>query len=153
VRITFADGRIAFVPPSGFTALTAKDLAAKYPRANPPRAAVGNAQRTTTIAYDLLDQRAPSTDLEAGRKYFAANYEQMLPGLKWVANDVHQVGGRAFVYLEFTASAADQHIHNIVLISIYDGRVLMFNFNSTEAEFPAVERALRASIATITTRP
>lgn len=149
-RVTFADGRISFVPPRGFTLLTPAELAAKYPRAGAPRNAVGNARRTTSIAYDLLDQRAPSADLEAARKFFASTYEQMFPKLVWVSNDVRRLGNREWAHLEFTAAAADQELHNIVLVSVYDGRVLLFNFNSTTAEFPSVERALRASMATIT---
>jgi hypothetical protein len=141
------------VAPPGFTELTAEELAAKYPRAGAPRRAVGNARRTTSIAYDLLDQRAPSSDLEAARKFFAAQYEQALPALKWVVNEVRQVGSRNWVHLEFTAAAADQDLHNIVLVSVYDGRVLIFNFNSTVVEFPAVDQALRASITSIATTP
>jgi hypothetical protein len=76
-----------------------------------------------------------------------------LPKLQFVANDVRRVGARDFAYLEFTAAAADQDIHNIVLLSVFDGRLLMFNFNSTVVEFPSVEKALRASIASITTKP
>lgn len=150
-RVRFAGGRISFVPPPGFTLLTPAELTAKYPRAGAPRNAVGNARRTTSIAYDLLDQRAPSADLEAARKFFASTYEQMFPTLRWVSNDVRRIGEREWAHLEFTAAARDQALHNIVLVSVYDGRVLIFNFNSTTAEFPSVERALRASMATITT--
>ena len=152
-RYTFADGRVSFAAPPGFTPLTAEELAQKFPAGSGPRQAVGNARRTTTIAYDLLNQRAPSTDLEAARKTFAGIYERAFPALKWVAREVRRLGDREWAYLEFTAPAADQEIHNIVMVSIYDGRVLMFNFNSTVKEFPSVERALRASIATIAASP
>ena len=40
-------------------------------------------------------------------------------------------------------------LHNIVLLTVSAGRLVMFNFNSTVAEFPKVERGLRASIASI----
>jgi hypothetical protein len=146
---TFAAGRISFIAPAGFTPLTAEDLQAKFPVAGAPRNAVGNERRTTTIAYDLLDQRAPPNDLEGARTAFVGAYEQSLRGLKWVATDVRRIGPREWVYLEFVASAADQDIHNIVLMSEYDGRILLFNFNSTVKEFPEVEEALRASIASI----
>lgn len=148
-RITFADGRVSFVAPPGFSALTTDELAAKYPQSGAPRLAVGNARRTTSIAYDLLDQRAPSEDLDAARKFLADTYEKALPNVKWVGNEVRKVGSRTWAYLEFTANATDQELHNIVLVSTYDGRILMFNFNSTSAEFPRVEQALRASMATI----
>jgi hypothetical protein len=151
-RMAIADGRITFVAPSGFTALTAEGLAAKYPSPGAPRRAVGNARRTTSIAYDLLDDRAASSDLDAFRRSLMETFAP-LKNLKWVASDVRRVGSRDWAYVEFTAATADQEIHNIVLLSVYDGRILIFNFNSTVVEFPRVERALRASMATIRAVP
>jgi hypothetical protein len=67
-RVSFADDRISFVAPGGFTAFSPEEMARKFPSANAPRNAVGNEKRTTAIAYDLLQQRAPSNDLAAARK-------------------------------------------------------------------------------------
>jgi hypothetical protein len=152
-RITFGNGQLSFVAPPGFTQLTAQEIAQKFNRGNPPRNVLGNARRTTTIAYDLLDQRAPSTDLEAARKTFVGIYEQTFRGLKWVASDRRPVGALQTAYFEFTAPAADQDIHNVVLVSVFAGRVLMFNFNSTAIEFPQVEPSLRKSMASIAIAP
>jgi len=149
---TLADGRVSFVAPPGFTEMSAELLARKYPRGGAPRHAISNAQTTTSIAFDLADLRVPSSDLERLRKALMQGIAA-LPKLKWVANDVRKIVNRDWAYLEFTAAAADQDIHNIILASVYDGRLLMFNFNSTVAEFPKLEAALRASMATITARP
>jgi hypothetical protein len=132
--------------------MTGELLATKYPRGGGPRQAIGNAPGTTSIAYDLLDQRAPSDDLDALRRGLQEGYVH-LPKIKWIADDVRHVGNRDWAYLEFTAATADQDVHNIVLLSVYDGRLLLFNFNSTVGEFPRVERALRTSMATISTKP
>jgi len=151
-RLSFAGGRVSFVPPPGFTALTADEIAVKYPRGGAPRQAVSNARGTTSIAYDLQELRAPSNDLEALRKELLQGFAQM-PKLKYVVSDVRRIGSRDWAYAEFTMAADDQDIRNIVLLSVHEGRVLLFNFNSTVKEFPGVERALRASMATITTTP
>lgn len=149
----FAKGRISFAAPEQFTPLSPDEMKRKFPSTGAPRQAVGNPKRTTTIAYDLLDQPAPSNDLEAARRMFAGAYERGLRDLKWVASDVRRIGAREWAYLEFTAAAVDQDIHNIVMVSVFDGRVLMFNFNSTVREFSEVERTLRASIRSIATSP
>jgi hypothetical protein len=151
-KFTLADGRINFIAPAGFTSLNASELATKFPRERPPRHAVGNASRTTTVAYDLSDTPAGSTDLETGRKIMAQSLEQRVPDLKWFLNTVDQVGSRKWVHLEFTARAVDEPIRCIMLMSVFDGRILMFNFNSTEREFPRVSRALHASMASISVR-
>jgi hypothetical protein len=151
-RLTFAAGSVSFVPPQGFTALTADEISVKYPRGGAPRQAVSNARGTTSIAYDLQELRAPSNDLEALRKELLQGVAQM-PKIKYVASDVRRIGSRDWAYAEFTMAADDLDIHNIVLLSVHEGRILLFNFNSTVKEFPSVERALRASMATITTTP
>ena len=151
-RLTFAAGSVSFVPPPGFTVLTADEISVKYPRGGAPRQAVSNAQGTTSIAYDLQELRAPSNDLEALRKALLQGFAQM-PKLKYEASDVRRIGSRDWAYAEFTMAADDQDIHNIVLLSVHEGRILLFNFNSTVKEFPTVEQALRASMATIATMP
>lgn len=151
-KVTFADGRVTFERPAGFTALSAEWLALKYPHPGAPREAIGNAKRTTSIAYDLLDQKAPSDDLNVLRRALVESFVQ-LPKLRWLASDIRRVGSRDFAYLEFTSAASDQDLHNIVLLSVLESRLLIFNFNSTVEEFPRVQRDLRASMATITTKP
>jgi hypothetical protein len=150
--VVFANGHVSFTAPTGFSALTAEELAIKYPRSGAPRRAVGNTRRTTTIAYDLLEVPASDTDLEPIRRQLAASFKTALPNLKFMVNELRRVGNRRWAYLEFTSPAEDEDVHNIVLASVYDGRVLLFNFNSTVTEFPRVERGLRESISTITTK-
>jgi hypothetical protein len=150
-RFTLAEGRVSFVAPPDFTALTAAELAAKYRRPEPSRRAVANAKRTTTIRYEM-GMEAPTSDMEEGRKALAEGYEQ-LGKLKWVVNRVSRIGGREWMQFEFTASPTGVEFHNIVQVTIYDGHVLMFTCASPSAEFPSLERALRASMATITITP
>jgi hypothetical protein len=147
--VSFAEGRISFFPPPGFTSLTADEIAVKFPRAGAPRLVVGNARRTTTIAYDVLDATARDFELDLIRQQLAASFEGALPTLKWVVNGLRRMNNRGWAHLEFTAPAADQDLHNIVLASVYDGHVVIFNFNSTVAEFPRVEQGLRDAISSI----
>jgi hypothetical protein len=151
-RVVFADGYVSFMAPLDFTELTSEEIATKFPLGVPPRRAIGNARRTTSISFDLLDQPAPSTDLNALRGSLMQSFAQ-LPKLKWIASEVRRAGSGNWAYLEFTCAAADQEIHNVMLLSVYKDRPLLFNFSSTVVEFPRFERALRASMASITAAP
>jgi hypothetical protein len=51
--------------------------------------------------------------------------------------------------METTSSAIDTDIYNIMMLTGYDNRMLIFNFNSTKEDFPKFEKALRASLASI----
>jgi hypothetical protein len=149
----FAQGRISFLAPPGFTALTASEIAVHFPVSPAPRQAVGNVGRTATITYDLMADRAPSTGLEDARKYFTTALEQAVPNIKWVSNTVHRIGTRDWALLEYTTPTVGRALHNIVLVGVYDGHALIFTFNSALMEFPRVETAFRSSMATITAKP
>jgi len=150
-RFTLAEGRVSFLAPPDFTALTAAELVAKYRRPDPSRRVVANAKRTTTIRYEM-GLEAPSSDMEEGRKALAAGYEQ-LGKLKWVVNKVSRIRGREWMQFEFTASPTGVEFHNIVQVSIYEGHLLIFTCASPSTDFPSFEQALRASMATITITP
>jgi hypothetical protein len=149
----FAQGRISFLAPPGFTALTAAEIAKHFPVSPAPGQAVGNAERSATITYDLMADRAPATGLEDARKYFTSGLEQAVPNIKWVSNSVHRIGTRDWAHLEYTTPTVGRELHNIVLVGVYDGHALIFTFNSALMEFPRVEKAFRASMATITAKP
>jgi hypothetical protein len=150
-RFTLAAGRVSFVAPPDFTAMTSAELAAKWRRPDPSRRAVANARRTTTIRYEM-GLETPSTDMEEGRQALAEGYQQ-LAKLKWLVNKISRIGGREWMQFEYTAAPTGVEFHHIVQASIYDGHLLMFTCATPSTEFPSVERALRAAMASITVTP
>jgi hypothetical protein len=52
-----------------------------------------------------------------------------------------------------TSEAKDTDIHNIMLMTPQQSGFLVFNFNSTREEFPAVEAELRKAIESIRRSP
>lgn len=49
-----------------------------------------------------------------------------------------------------TSKADGTLIHNMMLMTPLKGKMLMFNFNSTQNEFSTIETELRKSVASIT---
>ena len=117
-RVEFAGGRVSFVAPAGFTALTPKEIAIKFPRPAPPKAVVGSPSRTTTIAYDYLEPPFTVKDLEPARKLFTNQFDSMFYKLKWIANDVRRMGDRDFVYFEFTEASFDIEFRHMMLLTV-----------------------------------
>lgn len=151
-RIWLPDDQVSFASPAGFTPLDAQWLAVKYPRGNAPRHAVGNERRTTTIAYDVLDGTAPTSDLEELRRAFVAGLAQA-PKVRWIANEIRSLGPDKWVYVECTTAAPDTDIRNILLLTVVRNRIVLFNFNATVEDFGRIEPALRASIDSIKVAP
>lgn len=143
------DGAISFEIPDDFTPLDANEIALKWPSASPPSFAVGNATRSTSIAYDLKQNSLPENDLPQAMKAFEGVFNRVIPGIDWKRRELIEQAGRRWVLLEFGSNAVDTDIHNIMLITSYQGRMLTLNFNATGSEFPKMAPALNRSIDSI----
>jgi len=148
-RVTIPGTTISFAPPPGFTALTADEIAAKYVRGRPPRFVVGNKSRGTTVAYDFRPHAIPDAELERAMASFEQVFERLIAGIDWKKREVITLAGQRWILLEMSSTAIDTDIHNILLVTPHDGQLAMLNFNSTKQQFPALEAALRQSIASI----
>jgi len=141
---------VSFAPPDGFTALTQQELDLKFPSKNAPAQAVGNERRTTTIAYELKTVALPPDQLSSAFEAMIDTLSRIIPGHLWVEKKLTLIAGTEWAYLEFKSNAIDTQIHNIILFASWRGQMLIFNFNTTAADFQALEPALRASIQSLT---
>lgn len=147
--VQVADSKASFEPPPGFGPVPQAIIDAKWPSKRAPRFVVGNERATTTVAYDLKPNTVPQDKLPEVQKAFTGLIERVVPGLRWVRNEIIEQAGQRWLYLELTSTAVDTDIHNMMLITGLGDQMLVFNFNSTKEEFPKLEIALRASMRSI----
>lgn len=140
---------ISFDAPAGFTELTKDQIAQKWVRGTPPSFVVGNAKRTTTIAYNVSNQPVRDGELEVKRQAFEKLFNRVIPGIVWKKKEITAIGGRQWIHLEMTSSAVDTDIYNILLATPLEGKLVLFNFNSTKEDFPRLEASLRKAIGTL----
>lgn len=138
--ISLESGAIIFQVPDNFTPLTVNEIQAKYPSIRAPRLVVGNANRTVTVAYDTKPSGVPpekmvDSELPEAQKAFAHTFSRVVPGIRWIKNEIITLNGKKFIYLELTSNAIDQDIHNIILITFFREKIFLVNFNSTKTEF------------------
>jgi hypothetical protein len=147
--ITSEYGRIVFDVPADFQPLMAKISESESPSSRHPRYAAGTENAATTITYDVKDSLISADKLDEVRKAFANTFTQTVPGIEWKENKLIKLGGKEWIYFEFESNAVDTDIRNIMLTTDFDGKMLVFNFNSTAEDFEIREPALRASIQSI----
>jgi hypothetical protein len=147
--ISLDNGNITFEAPDEFKPFDEEMIRTKWPSSKPPQYVIGNKSTETTIAYDLKPVNISQNDIEKFRAAFTEQFPRRIPGLKWIENKTMEFLGRKWVYLEMTSFAIDTDIYNIMIVTDYKGKMLIFNFNSTKEEFKKYERALRTSIKTI----
>ena len=156
-EISFSDGYILFEVPDDYTALSQSEMDIKYPSKQGPRMAVGNDTRAISIAYDLQETEIPAEamvekELPNAQQYFTQVYNRLIPGIQWVENKIIKQAGIKWMYFEMTSRGIDTDIHNIVLMSFYENKLLIFNFNSTQTLFENNKETLLNSIASIKIR-
>lgn len=147
--ITLEYGRIVFDAPHGFQPLMEEISASESLSSRHPRYAIGTENAATTITYDIKDSSLPADKLDEERKAFANMLTQTVPGIEWKQNKLIELGGTEWIYFEFKSNPLDAEINNIMLTTSFDGKMLVFNFNSTTEDFKIQEPALRASIKSI----
>lgn len=72
------------------------------------------------------------------------------PKVEWKDQQIIELAGRKWGCLEMIYSRTT--IHSIMIFTGYKGQMLLFNFNSTQDEFPKWEKALRESLQWISIR-
>jgi hypothetical protein len=148
------NGAIVFQVPDAFTPLSEEEVRRKFPSANAPRSVMGNEARTVSVAFELKDalmprEKAVESELPNARDEFVRTFDRVIPGIRWIKQEIVEHGGRKWIHLELTSNAVDQDVHNIVRITFHEGKLLLFNFNSTKAEFPKYEQELRRCIDSV----
>lgn len=140
---------VTFEAPKGFGELSDEIKKTKWPSFNAPSFAIGTPSGTTTIAYDLKPHELPQEGLADFQRQMTALMGQIVPGIEWKRNEIIELSGQKWLYLEMTSDAIDTDIHNIMLATGYEQQLLVFNFNSTKEDFPKYSTMLQKSIQSI----
>lgn len=148
-EIRLSDTGISFISPVGFKSISPEIIDIKWPQKNAPKWVVGNESASTTIAYDLKPNDISAIPLPDLMDYFKKTFDRIVPGIDWKKREIIEISGRSWVYLEMTTHAIDADIYSIMLLTSYGKEMLIFNFNSTRADFPQYEEQLRHSIKSI----
>jgi hypothetical protein len=141
---------ITFDPPPGFTPLTQAEIDLKFPNKKGPQFAYGNDRRSTTVAYKVDGNLAITAhELREGLGPIGDSMARVVPGAIWIERKMINLGGADWAYFELTSNAIDTDIHNILLMGVWDGKLVVFNFNATKSDFVQLESALKTSLSSI----
>ena len=142
-RVSLADGRVSFVLPPGFRAMTEAEIDFKYPRGNAPQYVYANERQSVSIAITFSPQAVTMDRLPELKAAMEQMMPGSIPGLAWLRREMTEINGRAWVHFEMTTSAIDTAIHNEMLLTAFDGKMLGFNFNSTVEQYGQFKDALQ----------
>lgn len=147
------DRKVSFVPPEGFTPPSDEVVRRKFANATTPTTVYANARATTSVAISYHPLQVLTTEqLPEFKSWMKSSLDKQQPGLEWLKNEFLEINGVKWIHFEFLSAAMDAKIHNDMLFTSVDQRMLLFNFNSTHSEYPKYEKELARSRASIRVR-
>jgi hypothetical protein len=90
--------------------------------------------------------------LDELKKFLEAQLERSLPKVEWIGREVVVRDGRRWIHLHLKAGAIDTDVVNDIHATLFGGQLLMFNFNSTTAQYEKYKEGLHKSAQTITVK-
>lgn len=152
--VSLAEAGLSFDAPPGFSPLNAEEMRLIYQTSQPPKYAVGNEARTTTIGYDLAKAAIRVDQLKDAKPAIESQIERTGSGFVWKQREIITLQEQPWISLECTyhgsdGEGTDIEFHDILLMTSRHGRLLRISFNSTQEEFPTIEKALRKTIQSI----
>jgi len=155
-RVQFKDGRVSFVPPAGFKPMSKEDINFKYGRNGaayaPDVAYSANERHNVSVAFGARGSGLPPIALDELKKMMEKQLESSIPGLEWIVREIVTLNGTRWVRLHLKAAAIDTGVINDMYFTVFDGQLLLFNFNSTIAQHEKYKESLLKSAQTITVK-
>lgn len=148
----FAGGRVSFDVPTGFQQLTPQEVARKYPAATSPMQVYATDLHGVSIAYGATVHALRPDQLAEAKDALANSMSSTRSDLQWVSKDVVTINGTRWVHLEFISQAIDSKIHNHLLATSVDGKMVMITFNATVAKYASYKAALDRTRASLRVR-
>jgi hypothetical protein len=148
-RVAVPETSVTFEAPEGFTALTQEEINALYPLNTRPKYVIGNARRSTVVAFELKPLPLSDAGLPEVLEALGQQLQQIVPSIEWIERKLTELEGQRWLYLEFTSPGMGSSVHNIIVATPIAGRSLFVSFNSTKEEFPKAEEQLRRSLQSI----
>jgi hypothetical protein len=153
-RVQFKDGRVSFVPPAGFKPMSKEDINLKFGRKGaafaPDFAYSANERHNVAVAFGAKGSGLPPIALEELKKMMEKQLESSITGLEWIEREIVTLNGTRWIRLHLKSAAIDTGVINDMYFTAFDGQLLLFNFNSTIAQYENYKESLRKSAQTIT---
>jgi hypothetical protein len=154
-RVQLRNGRISFVPPAGFKPMSKEDIAFKFGRngaAYAPELVYSNEPQNVSVAMTFGGSGLREAELDELKKFLETQLGRSIPGVEWIEREIVTRDGRRWIHLRLKAAAIDTGVFNDIYATVFDGQLLMFNFNSTIAQYEKHKESLHRSAQTITVK-
>jgi hypothetical protein len=149
-RVQLREGRVSFVPPANLKPLTKEQIAAsKFSRTKPPQYVFANDSQTVSVAVTFDFMELAPDQLSDYKEANEQLLSRAISNVRWFAREIIEINGRKWVHMEVESDDPEYDLHNHQYTTSFEGKALVFGFNSTAKEYPQIKEAFIKSAQTI----
>lgn len=126
------NGHLQLLVPDGFALMGESMLVTKYPSGNRPTIVFTNQSGSINVIVNHTPNRVSPKQLRQLHQQLDSSIRQTIPPSAWRFSGFQHHNGREWIQLEFTSSAIDTNISNIMVATSLDNRMLAVSFNVTQ---------------------
>lgn len=126
------DGKFEILIPEGFELMNEQMLVTKYPGENRPTVVYTNPEGTVNVAINHTANKIAPSQLRQMHQQLDTSIRQSQPKAQWMFSGFQHYHGREWTQLEFSSQAIDTKIHNMMLATSADNRMLVVSFNTID---------------------
>src|SRR5687768_9896455 len=90
-RVSFADGRVSFAPPTDFRPLTQEQIERKFPRGNAPKHVFANETQSVSVGVTFSPANVSPDQLQKLKETMEQTLPRMVSGIQWQTRDFVEI--------------------------------------------------------------
>lgn len=120
--------------PDSFQEMDEATLVAKYPNANRPSLVYTDESGAVNVAINHTENAIAPGQLTQLHQQLDTSVRQAQPQANWMFSGFQHYHGKKWVQLEFQSQAVDTTVHNMMIATSAQGRMLAISFNCTQEQ-------------------
>ena len=124
-------GKVDLLLPVDFALMDEEMLQFKYPYERRPTIVYTNPDASVNVAVNHTQNPVELADIPELHKAMEALFQNLYPSAEWFSSGLIQIDGKPFFMLDLRTPAVDTEIRNLMIGTSFEGRILLFTFNTT----------------------
>lgn len=149
VSRSFLDGKVEMLVPAEFEPMGDEMMQIKYPMERRPTEVVTNEAGSFNVAFNHTANAMTQQQLAEAHDAIDKMFHNLYPSATWYRSELTTIHGRKAVVMELLTPAIDTRVHNIIVFTTVDDRMLLVSVNLTEElkdEYLSIARKMVESI-------
>lgn len=147
------DGKLSLRMPKAFSIMHPELVELKYPSVHRPNIIYTDETSTINVTFNMTEHDLSESQLEEFQIALMKMLGNSQPTADFLENEILEINGKQFGYIEVITPAFDGHIYNLMFHTSINGKALMGTFNCMEEDMEIWRPVAKKMLDTIKINP